>query len=79
MDGVSAYVVIYSNALTGDECDSTYIPATSCINGICSDIFEVRDDCNCDINVTVLADNLIPLEPIKIGIVILCIILWLLF
>ena len=78
MDGVSAYIVIYSNALTGDECDSTYIPATSCINGICSDTFEVQDNCSSDVNVTVLADNLIPSEPIKIGIIILlCIILWL--
>lgn len=70
MDAVTTYNITYSDAISGDECGSHSIAAASCNSGMCSHVFEVpshQSNCNSDINVTVLADNLVQSEPIKIG------------
>ena len=71
MDGsITSYTITYSDAISGQECDSASIPTISCVGRICSHIFEVplrQDNCNCDINVTVSADKLVQSEPIRIS------------
>ena len=69
---VISYTIAYSDAISGDECGSKFIPAASCMGGICSHVFEVTSNshqyvCNSDINVVVSADNHSQSDTIRIG------------
>ena len=64
-----SYTISYSDSVSGINCHSTTISASSCDDGICSDVFEASASL-CppltDITVTVFATNILGNGPTSI-------------
>ena len=63
IDGsATSYTITYTDTLSGDTCGRATIPASVCLNRMCSHVFEVSSS-NCrpfsDINVTVFGTNIL--------------------
>ena len=65
IDGSTSYLtVIYSDSISGETCHPPIIiPASSCVNGTCSHLFDVLSSSDCpastDISTTVFASNVL--------------------
>lgn len=63
IDGsATSYTITYTDAVSSDMCSEVTVPATVCVKGICSHLFEVSSS-NCrpfaDISVTVFGTNVL--------------------
>ena len=62
----TSYAITYSDSASGRTCGSATIPADTCSNGVCKDVFDVFHS-NCPriggINVTVNAVNILGSGP----------------